>query len=139
VLYAFGAGTSFAELELGDLTARQSDDEVRVGFTALNPHAVAVEAVVPVFAHRRGGITVPRQRELIDVVRLTLAPGERRTAETRLPLDRCRASDARGLTATDFSVRDLTTTLDLHPSAAPPAASDAPARHHPLTLRSDAR
>jgi len=74
VLFPFAAGGTNA-IHVKEASAVSTPSGIRLTVLIHNPAEHSVRASIPVFAKRRGGNSVPRQRELVHFWNLMLSPG----------------------------------------------------------------
>ncbi|MCJ1708765.1 glycoside hydrolase family 3 protein [Microbacterium sp. VKM Ac-2923] len=113
VLFPFGAGRGYREATLEGHRASVVPTGVDFSVRAHNPHAEAVDVVIPVYVRRQGGVVLPRRRELAALVRDELQPGETRTLRAFLDAASVRASPPAVSGRLRVTVGDWTTELDL--------------------------
>ncbi|MFI5798075.1 glycoside hydrolase family 3 protein [Streptomyces sp. NPDC051677] len=113
VLFPFGFGLRYRPVVFDGLTADMAGPAVQVSVGLTNPADADAEVVVPLFAHRGGGVVLPRLRELLAFQRVTVPARARVTVVWDLPAARCLAEGASPRARTDLYVADLHTVL--HP------------------------
>lgn len=69
VLFPFGHGLRYDPVQVAELSADRSGDDVHLAITVTNPAEVPARVVLPVMLRRRGGDRLPRRQELLGALR----------------------------------------------------------------------
>lgn len=107
VLFPLGHGLRYRDVTVHDLRADVAPDRVTVDVRVSNPGADPTRVVLPLFAHRAGGSTLPRLRELLAFRSVEVPAGA--TAAVRWEIDpaACFAALADPAATTRLDVDDL--------------------------------
>lgn len=113
VLFPLGHGLRYRDVAVHDLRAAAGTDAVDVEVLVTNPGPAPTRVVLPLFAHRAGGGTLPRLRELLASRSVAVPAGATVTVRWRLDPAACFAPGAGPGARTRLTLDDLT--LDLRP------------------------
>lgn len=116
VLFPVGHGLEYQKVEVAELRLDVGAEQVVVAVRVRNPGQRPTETVLPVFAHRRGGLRVPRRQELLAFRRIALAAGESVEVTWSIPASRFFAGTSPAST-TAVTVRGLSATAFPRPPA----------------------
>lgn len=122
VLFPFGHGLRYREVEVHDLSVDVSDREVRVGVRVTNPADDEAVVIVPVVAHRRGGRLSPRLSELVAFERVCVPARSTSDVVRMLSPETCFADPDDPSSTTVLGVLDLRQTV--RPAGPQPKPSD---------------
>ena len=81
--------------------------QVRLAVTVANRSDAPTSSVLTAFGHRRGGVRVPRQRELLAFQRVNLEAGEERTIVLLCPLEAAFADPSDPTSRTEVDVEGV--------------------------------
>ncbi len=91
LLFPFGHGLSYTQFAYSALSLSQQTlpkgGTLKLSFTIKNTGHTAGEEIAQVYAARQGSAVFRPAQELLGFVRLSLLPGEEKTAELELPYD----------------------------------------------------
>ncbi|WP_114854407.1 glycoside hydrolase family 3 N-terminal domain-containing protein [Brachybacterium sp. YJGR34] len=107
VLFDVGHGLRYRDLEVTGVETAVDGQEVRLVATAVTRGDAPTAGTLTVFGHRRGGLRVPRRRELLAFARVQLEPGVEQRVELRLPLERAFADPANPAARTDLDIEGV--------------------------------
>ncbi|RMI12716.1 glycoside hydrolase family 3 protein [Cellulomonas triticagri] len=111
VLLPLGHGLRYRDVRATDLRAVTEPDGVVVEVDVVNADDTPGEVVLPLLAHRTGGVVVPRRREVLATRRVTAPPRTTTTVRWVLPPDACFAEGAGPGAVTHLHLDDLTTAI----------------------------
>jgi beta-glucosidase len=112
VLHPLGHGLHYRDVRVTDLRATVRGDRVDLEADVAGAPGGPASLVLPVLAHRAGGTTQPRQRELVASRRATVPPGGT-TVRWDLAVADCFADGARPGARTTFHLDDCTAEIRL--------------------------
>src|SRR5699024_6251885 len=88
VLFESGHGLTYHSVDITGLNVHVDDERVNVHIAVHNAADTPAEAILPVFATRRGGTAIPRMAELIGFERIDLGAGQHMDLMLPLPPER---------------------------------------------------
>lgn len=112
VLFDVGHGLRSQDWQVTAVDPVVGDHEVRLLVRIGHHGERPTSDTLTVFGHRRGGIRVPRRRELLAFQRISLQPGEERQIELACPLERAFADPADPLSRTALDVEGFRCVLE---------------------------
>lgn len=86
VLFTLGHGLRYHPIDVVAVEPELDAEQLRLLVTVANRSDVETQGVVTAVGHRRGGVRVPRVRELLSFQRVSLESGEERRIELLCPL-----------------------------------------------------
>lgn len=104
VLFEMGHGLRYYRVEVLAVEPELDLVHVRMAVTVANRSDAPTSSVLTAFGHRRGGVRVPRQRELLAFQRVNLEAREQRTIELLCPLERAFADPSDPVSRTEVDV-----------------------------------
>lgn len=107
VLFEMGHGLRYHRMDVVAVESELDADQVRLLVTVANRSDAETAGVVTAFGHRRGGVRVPRVRELLAFQRVSLKAGEERQIELICPLQRAVADPADPTSRTEVDIEGV--------------------------------
>ncbi len=86
IAYPFGFGLSYTEFEYSNLQAKIEDENLFISFSVKNTGDVFGKEVAQVYVGNPTSVMTRPQKELKEFVKLSLEPGETRTADIKIPV-----------------------------------------------------
>ena len=104
VLFQFGHGLTYRSVDITELNVHVDEERVNVHIAVHNASDTPAEAILPVFATRRGGAAIPRLAELIGFERIDLGAGQHMDLMLPLPLERVFAQPGEAGSITEIHI-----------------------------------
>lgn len=113
VLFAFGSGRGYDEVDILECSARIVASGVEIAVRVHNPHPRPASVALPVYARRLGGSVLPRRRELVALVREPIEPATTRAYRVTVADEAVRAPGAAAAAVVRLMVGAWSTELAL--------------------------